>query len=294
MKSGVSVFLAAFVAIGASWCGLVLAPTLQLGGAKQETVLNGTDTYPIQRTGDATLGLQVYRANGCAACHTEQARQSGVACDVELTDLGVYKPDALTAFIKSLFVLPELAPYTNSVDTSLNKWNGSLPMSLLTISDKDIASEMVDRLKSVKVKSELHIVATGPDIARGWGTRQSVAADYLYDQPVQLGSLRAGPDLSNIGVRAPDANWQLNHLYAPRSVANNSTMPAFRYLFEVKKIGATSSPDALHLPAEFAPADGYEVVPKPEARELAAYLLSLKANVPLYEAPFTPASAAQP
>jgi hypothetical protein len=34
-------------------------------------------------------------------------------------------------------------------------------------------------------------------------------------------------------------------------------------------------------------------VPKPEATELAAYLLSLKANAPLYEAPFTPVTAAK-
>jgi hypothetical protein len=49
---------------------------------------------------------------------------------------------------------------------------------------------------------------------------------------VQLGSLPAGPDLSNIGARA-----------------------------------------------------GCEVVPKPEAKELAACLLSLRATVPLYDAP---------
>ena len=66
-------------------------------------------------------------------------------------------------------------------------------------------------------------------------------------------------------------------------------MPPFRYLFEVKKkIGGEFSPDALNLPKEFAPADGYEVVPKPEAKELVAYLLSLHADVPLYDAPFTP------
>jgi cytochrome c oxidase cbb3-type subunit 2 len=124
--------------------------------------------------------------------------------------------------------------------------------------------------------------------------RQSVAADYLYDQPVQLGNLRAGPDLSNIGVRQPDLNWQLHHLYAPRSLVKNSTMPAFRYLFTVrKKIGGQSSPDALVLPKEFAPADDYEVVPTAEAKQLAAYLVSLKANVPLYEAPFTPVTTAK-
>ena len=127
-------------------------------------------------------------------------------------------------------------------------------------------------------KSETHIVATGADIARGWGLRQSVAADFLYDDPVQLGSLRAGPDLANVGARLPDANWQLVHLYAPQSLVKNSAMPPFRFLFEVRKIAASGapSPDALQFPKDFAPPAGCEVVPTPEAKQLAAYLLSLK------------------
>ncbi len=293
MKTGTGIFLAAFAAIGLSWCGLVLTPQLQLGGAKLEPVLNSADTYPLQPAGAATLGLQVYRANGCAACHTEQVRQGGVACEISLTGLGIYKPADFTAYVKSLFSLKDLADLTNSITGNLKDWNGELPKTLLTCTDKALADDMASRLKAVGVKSETHIVATGVDIARGWGERQSVAADYLYDQPVQLGSLRAGPDLANIGVRMPDANWQMLHLYAPKSVAPNSTMPPFRFLFEVRKIGSTPSPDALNLPAGFAPAEGYEVVPKPEARELVAYLLGLKANAPLYEAPFTPATAAK-
>jgi cytochrome c oxidase cbb3-type subunit 2 len=110
--------------------------------------------------------------------------------------------------------------------------------------------------------------------------------------------LRAGPDLANIGVRAPDANWQLQHLYAPKSVVPNSTMPSFKFLFEVRKAGSAPSPDALKLPLaqmpnKFLPPPGYEVVPTEDAKNLAAYLLSLKASVPLYEAPFTPATAAK-
>jgi cytochrome c oxidase cbb3-type subunit 2 len=104
---------------------------------------------------------------------------------------------------------------------------------------------------------------------------------------VQLGSLRAGPDLANIGARV-EANWQLLHLYAPKSVVKGSTMPPFRYLFEVRKIGREPSPDALKLPPEFSPPAGYEVVPKSEAQELAAYLASLRANAPLYSAPISP------
>ncbi len=288
MKTGFSVFLAVFVTIGASWCGLVLAPALQLGGAKQETILNGTDTYPLQPTGAATLGLQVYRANACAACHTEQACQTGVVCEISLTGLGVYQPADFKAFVRSLFVLPELASYTNAIGASINNWSGELPKPILITADKKIATEMADRLKAVGVKSEMNILATGPDIARGWGIRQSVAADYLYAQPVQLGSLRAGPDLSNIGVRVPDAGLLLKHLFAPGSVTKDSTMPAFRHLFEVRKIGSAPSPDALNLTGKFAPPTGYEVVPTTDAKYLAAYLQSLKANAPLVEAPFTP------
>ena len=88
MKNGFSVFLAVFIALGLSWCGFVLGPVKQLGTAKQAAVLNSSDIYPLQRTGDATLGLQVYRANGCAACHTEQVRQDGVGCEVVLTGAG--------------------------------------------------------------------------------------------------------------------------------------------------------------------------------------------------------------
>lgn len=295
MKNGFVIFFAAVVALGASWGGFVLAPVFQLGGAKLTTVLNSTDTYPLQRTGEASLGLQVYRANGCAACHTEQVRQTGIAAEVTLNSLGSSKPEDFKAFVQSLFVLPELENVTNAIAVSLQDWNGDLPKTFLVTDDKAIADEMVQRVNAAGVKSQLRIVPSGPDIARGWGSRRSVAADFLYDQPVQLGSLRAGPDLANIGVRLPDANWQLQHLYAPKAVVPNSTMPSFKFLFNVlKKVDSTPSPDALNLSKEFAPAADYEVVPTAEAKELVAYLLSLRANVPLYEAPFTPVPLAKP
>ncbi len=260
MKNGFSVFLAAFIALGLSWCGFVLGPAKQLGTAKQAAVLNSSDTYPIQRAGDATLGLQVYRANGCAACHTEQVRQDGVTCEVVLTSAG-----------------KNSVAVTNLVST--------LKLTGLTKEEADAVS---DQITAAGGSVETHINPVGRDIARGWGARQSVAEDFLYDYPVQLGSLRAGPDLASVGARLPDANWQLVHLYAPSAGAKNSAMPPFRFLFEVRKLGDTPSPDALQFPQGFAPLAGSEVVPTPEAKQLVAYLLSLKADAPLYEAPFTP------
>ena len=62
-------------------------------------------------------------------------------------------------------------------------------------------------------------------------------------------------------------------------------MPPYRCLFERRKIGWQPSPGALRLSGEFAPPPGCEIVPKPEAKALVAYLLSLKADAALFEAP---------
>ncbi|MBL9127414.1 MAG: cbb3-type cytochrome c oxidase subunit II, partial [Verrucomicrobiales bacterium] len=137
----------------------------------------------------------------------------------------------------------------------------------------------------------------GLDLARGWGKRRTVARDYLRDQPVMLGSVRIGPDLANIGFRmgAGDTNAQpvmvkyhLKHLYHPRTVAPGSVMPAYPYLFEKRAVQGSPSPLALSLEGAFAPPQGYEIVPKPEAIALVHYLLSLKSGVSLAEAPVPP------
>jgi cytochrome c oxidase cbb3-type subunit 2 len=124
----------------------------------------------------------------------------------------------------------------------------------------------------------------GADQARNWGQRRTVARDYLYDKPVMLGTMRTGPDLSNIGLRQSSTDWHLTHLYNPQITSKGSIMPPFRFLFEQRKIGAKASPKALKLTGEFAPPAGYEVLPRPEALALVEYLLSLKANAPLPEA----------
>lgn len=279
MKTGFSVFVAAFIALGASWCGFVLAPVLQLGTAKQTSVLMSGDTYPVQRTGDATLGLQVYRANGCAACHTEQIQQSGMTFDVVVTGAG----KNVAAVGKAV---GEFIPFRHQFSTN------DLPVRVLRNASKTQADTASDLITAAGGKAEVHLIPTGADISRGWGVRRSVATDFLYDSPVQIGSQRIGPDLADLGARFGTASMQLLHLYAPQSVVKNSPMPPFRFLFVTKKAGDVPSPDALQLPNGFAPPDGYEVVPTEDAKNLVAYLSSLRADAPLYEAPFTPPQVA--
>ena len=289
MKNGFHVFIAAFIALGASWCGFVLAPILQLGTAKQTEVLNSSDAYPIQRNGDVTLGLQVYRANGCAACHTEQIQQEGVLFDIVLTGAGKNPVAAFKAYTE---LLPPNGPNTEANPIFTSEWTNNLPKTILDSVSKEKADAASDKITAAGGKVETHLIPTGADIPR-WGVRRSVATDFLYDSPVQLGSQRIGPDLADVGARLGNADWQLLHLYAPQSVVKNSAMPPFRFLFVKHKIDGVPSSDALKLPLtqqpnEFMPPPGYEIVPTEDAKNLAAYLLSLRADAPLYEAPFTP------
>ena len=126
---------------------------------------------------------------------------------------------------------------------------------------------------------------SGNDLERGWGERQSVARDYIGEDVALLGSVRIGPDLANVGVRLTDADWHYYHFYNPRSVVAKSNMPSYAFLFEKRKIVGQASSKALKLVGEYAVEAGYEVVPTIKADALVAYMLSLKVDYDLPEAP---------
>lgn len=141
----------------------------------------------------------------------------------------------------------------------------------------------------------------GRDIAREWGTRRTVALDYLYQSGAVLGAFRMGPDLANAGAPQEEASprrhlantqWLYQHLYNPRSQVESSNMPPYRFLFEKRKIVGQRSADALDLQGADAPASDYEVVPSEKAKALVAYLQSLDKSHPLNEAAGAPAKAA--
>jgi cytochrome c oxidase cbb3-type subunit 2 len=128
-------------------------------------------------------------------------------------------------------------------------------------------------------------VAAGFDLERGWGERQSVARDYLDQTPVLIGNSRLGQDLSNVGKRQTDADWHMLHFYNPQITSKGSNMPAMPFLFETREIVGEATSRALKLPAEYAVADGYEVIPSRKAEALVAYMKSLKVTYDLKEAP---------
>ncbi|MES2695411.1 MAG: cbb3-type cytochrome c oxidase subunit II [Verrucomicrobiota bacterium] len=145
----------------------------------------------------------------------------------------------------------------------------------------------------------------GSDKARGWGDRQSVARDYIYQPRPQLGASRFGPDLATYGARVEknaDATTQVyNFLYT-----GSATHPSYKFLFEqVEKTNAfqckfqsffmpiTGQPSAKALKLSGIPA-GEQVVPTERAQSLAAYLLSLSHSFQYPEAaPYVPAAGAK-
>jgi cytochrome c oxidase cbb3-type subunit 2 len=125
----------------------------------------------------------------------------------------------------------------------------------------------------------------GADIERDWGKRRTVARDYMFDRNVFLGNSRLGADLTNIGVRQTDPKWFYELLYNPQSLHPASVMPSFKYLFKTQKISGQTSADALKLDGPDAPPAGYEIVPTEEGKAIVDYLISLKRNYQLPEAP---------
>ena len=113
----------------------------------------------------------------------------------------------------------------------------------------------------------------GSDVARGWGTRQSYARDYIHQARVQLGESRVGPDLANVGARKTpyDAEDLTKLLYT-----GSALHPAYKFLYDDRAITGEASSHRLVLRGALAAAPGREIVPTPRAQALVAYLLSLK------------------
>ncbi len=128
----------------------------------------------------------------------------------------------------------------------------------------------------------------GSDSARGWGDRQSVARDYIYQPAVQLGQSRIGPDLANLAGRkpsAPDADDLMDLLYN-----GHGAMPAYRFLFTRRHITGQPSATALKLTGRQKPSAGHEIVPTRRAQLLVQYLLSLNSAYDYPEAKPAPAA----
>ena len=133
----------------------------------------------------------------------------------------------------------------------------------------------------------------GSDIDRKWGERRSAPRDYIFERPVELGKMRMGPDLANIGHRAPseDQTAPAQASPAPANVAPGN--PARSPAAAGSPASATQnpSPSAPGQPPAAAPATATNV-PANQGAKPTGTPAPAQANAPA--TPPAQASPAQP
>lgn len=121
------------------------------------------------------------------------------------------------------------------------------------------------------------------DMDKVWGARPGIAADYAdmhrtdiwRNTATLMGTERTGPDLTDIGNRQPSKDWNLVHLFNPRIVVKESIMPAYPWLFAIKKEPAIGDV-IVNVPEDYLRGKEGKVVASKDALYLIAYLQSLK------------------
>jgi cytochrome c oxidase cbb3-type subunit 2 len=272
-------FLGIFGTFAFSWVGLTLVPNLQIGHLDPQMDEDGNDAYPAPRSGMAERGRKVYVENGCFYCHSQQVRADYAASDVDRTrDVG-----------------PSPRP----------KWaeRRSAPRDYIferpAVLGKERLGPDLSNMGKAAPSEEENAPATGA--ASPAATATSTASPAVAPSPATASSPAANAATSAdsgpvSGVPPYSAAWHHRHLYSPRSLNLDSNMPAYRFLYEQRRIGGEPSADALKLNRREAPPEGWEIVPTYDAQCLVAYLMSLDQSHPLKEvksaaAPSSPAPA---
>lgn len=124
------------------------------------------------------------------------------------------------------------------------------------------------------------------DIDRKWGLRRSAPRDYIFERPALLGKTRLGPDLSNIGKRAPAEEAAVTPTPVPNPAAPAAVSPP-----------PTSGSSPAAAPVSPAPAVA-SPSPSPAAKAAASPPASpapaVAANSPAPAPPTSPAPATTP
>src|SRR5437879_672129 len=222
MKGFTPLVLGILATLAFSWLGLAYIPDLQIGHLDPQSDEEGTDIYPMTKSGMAERGRRVFVANGCFYCHSEQVRA-------------------------------------------------------------DYAASDIDRARDA-----------APSPPSKWGDRRSAPRDYIFDRPALLGKMRLGPDLANIGKRAPAEEEAAPAQPSPANPANPAPPNA-------SPAAANASPSSANAQQNAQPAAQPPPSPLPVASPPAANASPPPANAatqqnakPAAQPPTSPVAAASP
>jgi cbb3-type cytochrome oxidase cytochrome c subunit len=293
MKALLSLFLGLFGTFAFSWIGLTVIPNWQIGHLDPQMDEEGTDIYPEPKSGMAERGRHVYTANGCFYCHSQQVRPDYIASDIDRK-----WGDRRSAPRDYIFARPVLlgkarmGPDLSNIGKRAPAEEENAPPAGASPAASPAASASPAGSPATAASpapagspqsSPAAKPAAAPAANASPAQNASPAAASASPAPAAnpAGSLDSAP--ANGEPPTYSAAWHHQHLYSPRSLTLDSNMPAYRFLYEKRRISGERSADALKLTGKEAPAEGWEVVPTYDAQCLVAYLMSLDQSHPLKE-----------
>ena len=306
MKGLIPLFLGLFGTFAFSWFGLTVIPNMQIGALNPQMDEEGTDIYPMPQSGMVQHGREIYAANGCIYCHSRQLRPDYVSTDLDRErDAG-----------------PSPRPKWGTRRSAPRDYVFDRP---LLLGEERMGPDLADLAKAAPNAEETSAAPAGsppaaspaapaqsPAPAAKPGASGAPAASPAANAPAPKAGSSAAPATSPAPAAAaaapspsPTANpngippayseaWHHRHLYSPQSMSpenRDSIMPAYRFLYDKRRITGERSSDALPLSGPDAPPAGWEVVPSYDAKCLVAYLMAQDQSHGLKEVKSAPGAA---
>jgi len=312
MKGLAPLFLGIFGTFAFSWIGLTVIPTWQIGHLNPESDEEGTDIYPRPQSGMFERGGHVYAANGCVYCHSQQVRADYIADDIERkwgnrrsaprdyiferpVFLGKMRMGQDLANIGARAPAPEESPVPAGSASPAGQGAAvsSPPSSPASSPGTAPAASPASSPATSPATSPANAASSNASPPPGQRTGVASPSPGQMANTTPGGSSPAAPSAQTPGAPWPiqtaglppmySAAWHHVHLYAPRSINPDSNMPAYRFLYEKRRIAGERSAEALQLSGFDAPPAGWEVVPTYDAKCVVAYLMGLNQSHPLKE-----------
>jgi cytochrome c oxidase cbb3-type subunit II len=83
MNNGRFLFLGIFGTFALGWLCMAVIPQTQMGTLQPQVNEEAGEVYPVNVAGLAAQGRQVYAANGCNYCHSQQIRSRHTSADID-------------------------------------------------------------------------------------------------------------------------------------------------------------------------------------------------------------------
>src|SRR5689334_22463535 len=270
MKGLMPLFLGLFGTFTFSWVGLTVIPNMQIGAlSPQINPDDENDIYPMPQSGMVQHGREIYAANGCIYCHSRQLRADYVSSDLERErDAG-----------------PSPRPKWGARRSAPRDYVFDRP---LLLGEERMGPDLADLGKAAPNAEDSAAAAGGnaPAASPAAPAQSPATPANAASAAPKTGAPASSPaPTAAAPTPAPTANpegippayseaWHHRHLYSPQSMGpenRDSIKPAYRFLYEQRRITGERSADALQLSGAEAPGEGWEVVPTYDAKCLVAY-----------------------